>query len=209
MKIIPAVLSDNLEDYSKAYRLFEQMEGNNKVHIDIMDGKFVQTTSPDFESILKIETKLDKQVHLMVQEPLPYLDLCTKYGVKEVIVHLGTNYGNINDFINYNFETYLGINPENKFPEFGDMTFKSKGFLIMTVHPGLQGQPFLPEELTKVTQLRMKGFNRKILIDGSVNMETVNKVKEFLIDEVVVGSAIIKKDDPIVAYNELYKTVNS
>ncbi|MBP9759102.1 hypothetical protein KBD45_05385, partial [Candidatus Dojkabacteria bacterium] len=173
MKIVPAVLSDSLDDYSKAYRIFEELDGVSKVQLDIMDGVFVKTTSPDFESILKIQTKLDKQVHLMVQEPLPYLDLCMKYGVKEAIVHLRTNYGNVNDFDNYNITVYLGVNPEDNFLSFADLSFKVSGFLLMTVHPGLQGQPFLPEELKKAGYLRNRGFDGTIIVDGSINLETV------------------------------------
>ncbi len=183
------------------------MEGNDKVHIDIMDGVFVKTTSPDFESILKIQTTLAKQVHLMVQEPLPYLELCLKYQVDEVIVHLGTNYKDI-DFTNYNFEIYFGVNPEDKFSQFEELVEEATGFLLMTVHPGLQGQPFLPEELTKVESIRNKGFGGKIIVDGSVNLDTINDVVKYDIDEAVVGSAIIKKEDPIAAYNDLNKAVS-
>lgn len=208
MRIIPAVLSDNLDDYTKAYRLFEQMDGVSKVQLDIMDGVFVKTISPDFENILKIPTKLNKQVHLMVQEPLPYLDLCTKYGVSEVIVHLRTNYGNVNDFDNYGFKIFLGVNPEDNFLSFADLTFKISGFLLMTVHPGLQGQPFLPNELKKAGYLRNKGFDGTIIVDGSINLDTIGNLKEYDIDEAVIGSAIIKQPDPIKAYNELKKLIN-
>lgn len=209
MKIVPAVLSDNLDDYSSAYRLFEVMPENDKVHIDIMDGVFVKTTSPDFESILKIPTKLKKQVHLMVQDPIPYIEICAKHGVKEVILHLGTNYGEIDDLMKYGMEIFIGINPENKTIEFTDLISRVTGFLIMTVHPGLQGQPFLPKELLKVNYLRDRGFIGRVVVDGSVNKDTLPEVKTHKIDEAVVGSAIIKQIDPIEAYTGLNNLLNS
>lgn len=208
MKIVPAVLSDNLADYSKAFSLFEQMDGNEKVHIDVMDGEFVNSVSPDLESILKIPTKLKKQVHLMAKNPIPYVELCIRYGVREVIVHFGTDYEKIYNFGQYDLQIFMGINPENKFTEFGDLTYKVSGFLIMTVHPGLQGQPFLGAELEKVNYLRTKGFDGQILVDGSVNKTTITQIKQYPLDEAVVGSAIIKQPNPIEAYTELVKLIN-
>lgn len=203
MKIVPAVLSNNLEDYTKAYSQFEAMHGNEKVHIDIMDGIFVKTISPDFESILKIETDLARQVHLMVQEPIPYIELCMKYYVNEVIVHLGTNYIDMSFINKLPMDVFIGINPENKFTDFENILNEAKGFLFMTVHPGLQGQAFLPKELEKVQSARDVGYTGRIIVDGSVNIETINQVKKFKVDEAIIGSGIIKQKEPIKAYNDL------
>lgn len=202
--IVPAVLSDNLDNYTKAYRLFEKMEGNKKVHIDIMDGMFVDSESPKLESILKIETKLDKQVHLMEEDPIESIELCEKFGVKEVMLHIESSFDRFEELKNFkNIKFYLVFNPEIEIENGENFLEYFHGVLLMTVHPGMQGAKFVPEALKKVSYLHKIGFEGEIIIDGSVNKDTLGEILKYDVDQLIVGAGIIKQADPILAYNEL------
>lgn len=204
--ILPAVLSDQLEDYENALDTFGSFPGNDKVHIDIMDGDFVDSMSADLEEILELPTMLERQVHLMVQDPKEDLELCKKHGVEEVIFHYQSDfeeYEKLDEYKSEGMEIYLGINPEIDTIDIINLEGILKyfdGVLVMTVVPGKQGGEFLSSEIMEVINLRHKGFEGKIIEDGHVNIDTIDQVKNFDIDEFVVGSGIIKQPVPLSAY---------
>ncbi|MCA9385273.1 hypothetical protein KC717_01355 [Candidatus Dojkabacteria bacterium] len=203
-RILPAVLSDTLEDYGKAIELFESFKGNDVIHIDIMDGEFVKTKSADLKEVLKLPTRLKRQVHLMVQEPQDLISLCIDHAVEEVAIHYQAQLDSYDTILNETqTKFFLAINPEVTPSDIEDELMNFDGVLIMTVNPGLQGQGFLSDNLLKITELRQLGFEGTIIVDGSVNIDTIEEVCNYDVRDYVVGSGIIKQNDPAEAYRKL------
>ena len=80
---------------------------------------------------------------------------------------------------------------------------------IMTVVPGKQGQSFLPNNLDKITQLRKNGYTGQILIDGSVNAETLKLIlqQKYRPDVLNVGSYLVKANNPHEHFQILEKMI--
>ncbi len=206
-KIIPAVLSDKLEDYQKAFELFETFPGNEWVHIDIMDGKFVETISADLSHILTLPTTLKKQVHLMVEDPISYLKLCENAGVNEVVFHFESKLKNLRELTQFDtIEIYLGLHPHTSADTLNiEILEYVKGVLILSVIPGKQGNEFLPTELEEITKVKSLSRFESIILDGHVDLETIqlNNLKDLPVRDFVIGSAIIKTTNPLNSYQEL------
>jgi rpe: ribulose-phosphate 3-epimerase len=81
--------------------------------------------------------------------------------------------------------------------------------LIMTVEPGLGGQTLIPETIEKVKKLRKyideKELEVDIQADGGINLQNIELLKEAGIDNVVIGSALIKAEDKNDMINKLKK----
>ncbi len=76
---------------------------------------------------------------------------------------------------------------------------------VMTVTPGFQGSPFLPEMLDKIQQLRAHYYDGEVMIDGGVNANTIAviKNKKFPPDFLCIGSYLTKAPDLAQRLNEL------
>lgn len=210
MKILPAVLSESLEDYQKAIKLFESFPGNDSIHFDSMDGEFVSSKSCNIEDIIKLNTSLDRSLHLMVKKPQQFFELCNEFKLNEVAFHFRSEfseYETLSEYENVNF--WLVLNPDVPVSETSEVLKYFEGVLLMSVVPGKQGGEFIPEVLEKVTELRSAGFRKKIILDGSVNMNTIEYIKGYDVDELVVGSAIVKQSDPVKAYLALQDKLNN
>ncbi len=205
-KVIPAILSDSLDDYIRLLGSFEELDSNEKVHLDIMDGEFVDSKSCELDTVLKLQTTLKRQVHLMVVNPKEFVELCVKYGVEEVAFHYEALRGD-DDWRNFEeskIQRLLAINPQTSCDEITEYLDYFDGVLIMTVNPGKQGGKFLPECLDKGVYLRRGlGYRGRIVYDGGINIETIKSVLKAYADELVVGSAIAKSGNIKNSYNEL------
>ena len=169
-----------------------------------MDGEFVKTKSADLKEVLKLPTRLKRQVHLMVQEPQDLISLCIDHAVEEVAIHYQAQLDSYDTILNETqTKFFLAINPEVTPSDIEDELMNFDGVLIMTVNPGLQGQGFLSDNLLKITELRQLGFEGTIIVDGSVNIDTIEEVCNYDVRDYVVGSGIIKQNDPAEAYRKL------
>jgi len=102
---------------------------------------------------------------------------------------------------NRNFSIGLDISPST---EIDDIAFhydlsQIKHIQIMTVEPGYQGSPFLPEMLNKITQLRDHHYSGEILIDGGVNSKTIPTIQSHKNqpDIICIGSFLTKAGDDL------------
>ena len=170
----------------------------NYLHIDVMDGIFVENTSFPIEEIKQsylISTKpLD--VHLMVVNPINYLKELNLDNIEYITFHIELK-DNIKTIINHiksiNKKVGISINPDtdiNKIlPYINDIDM----ILIMSVVPGKGGQKFMPEVLNKINIIKEHNKDITIEIDGGINEETIKQLHD--IDIVVVGSFITNYDN--------------
>ncbi len=197
----------NAKDKIKTVKLLNSTN-INYIHLDIMDGKFVSQKSLPLEEIKVLskisEKKLD--VHLMVEDPLEYIENIKDISkIEYITIHLEIDQ-NI-DYIlskikSYGYKCGLSIKPNTDINKLEPYMQYLDLILLMTVEPGLGGQPFIVSSTDRLKDLK-RIANDKILleVDGGINNLTINKVKEANI--AVVGSYITTSENPIDKINSL------
>ena len=169
------------------------------IHVDLMDGLYVNNSNIEnyLEGLHNTNKQLD--VHLMVNNPLKYIDDIAKLNTKIITFHLDSldnPYEVIKKIKDNNILVGIAINPSDNLNILEKYYDLIDYVLIMSVVPGLGGQEFIKEVLDKVKLLQDK--NILIGIDGGINNETIKYLEDYKIDIIVSGSFICMSDN----YNE-------
>lgn len=178
------------------------------IHLDVMDGKFVEKKFLLPEEIIELskisEKKLD--VHLMVDNPVEYIETIKDLSnIEYITIHLEIDKdikSILSTIKSYGYKTGLSIKPDTDIrtllPYIDDLDL----ILLMTVEPGLGGQSFIKSSISRLVELKKLINNKtKLEVDGGINDETIKDVSEA--DIVVVGSYITTCDNPIEKINSL------
>ena len=201
--VSPSILA---ADYGKlAEEITKVTEaGAQYIHIDVMDGHFVPNISigvPVVQSIRKV-TNAVFDCHLMISNPIDYIDAFVKAGADLISFHVESNSDieqTIKKITSANKKAALVVKPNTPinvvFPYLKDISM----VLIMTVEPGFGGQSFMHDMLPKVTELRheieKQGLNVDIQVDGGVDDTTATLCKKAGANVLVAGSYIFKSPD--------------
>ncbi len=164
------------------------------IHLDIMDGKFTENETLDFNTLRNYfyENTKKLDVHLMVKDVKLYTELYSLLKPEYITFHLEV--GNTKELINYvknkNIKVGLAINPDTNINEIKPFINDIDLILVMSVYPGKGGQKFIESSTDKIKELRK--INNKIIIsvDGGINNTNINKLKEVNSSICVVGSYI-------------------
>lgn len=178
------------------------------IHLDVMDGNFVSQIALPPKEIVPLAKVSDKKldIHLMVENPLEYLEEIKKLSsVAYVTIHLEIN-KNLPEIIrtikSSGFKVGLSIKPTTPIDKLNPYLKDIDLVLLMTVEPGLGGQPFLPVSTIRLKELKkILPSTVKIEVDGGINDETISQVS--LADIAVVGSYITKSQSPEEKINSL------
>jgi len=204
--IIPSLLD---KDITKFEEDLKKVEGfASRVQMDVVDGKFapVETVAP--EVLLTIETPVEIEAHLMVEEPVEWVERCAAAGVTAV-------YGQVEkmtdkqDFITKAEEagmrTGLAFDLETSLIGLDEWVNLVDCVLLMSHPAGYQGLPFDERVLEKIKNVREMSPMVTILVDGGLNEENIKKCLEVGGEkmEFDVGSEILTADDPEAVYRKL------
>ena len=196
MKIIPAILAENLDEF--VMRMHQAEKFADYVQVDIMDGVFVDTRSFDVEMINNIRTPLSFEVHLMVQEPLNALMNIHNPSLRKAIFHVEAA-GDPARFIEKAKErglsTGLAFKPETPIDDFRDVAVRVDTLLFLAVDPGRYGSPFRPEVLRKLSGARQEFPDKTICVDGGVSLDNLKLLYDARVDCVCIGSRIFLHGD--------------
>lgn len=206
MKISVSIL--NAKDKKETIKILNNTD-ISYFHIDVMDGNFVKQISLPVEETLELskvsEKKLD--IHLMHSRPLSYIERIKDLkNIKYITIHLEIE-ENIQNTLNkikeYGFKRSLAIKPNTNINLLVPYLDIIDRILIMTVEPGLGGQPFLENSPNRIKEIKklIKDKNIELEVDGGINNQTINKVKD--VDISVVGSYITTSDNPAQRINDL------
>jgi len=181
--------------------IIKGLKGLDYLHVDVMDGKFVQNKQNNLEvfKILKKSSDLPIIGHFMVINPLTYIDKIIEY--TDIFVFHYESEGIIENIINkiniLNKKVGIAINPETSITKLINYLHKIDVVLIMAVNPGYSGQEFIsttPNKTNKLLGYRdQNNLNFDIDVDGGVGPDNAKLIKA---DILTSASAILKADDP-------------
>lgn len=210
LNIAPSILSADfghlMEDISKVEKCCKYL------HIDVMDGHFVNNISFGIPVIKSIRPKTDMffDVHLMVDNPEMYLELFSDAGADAITFHIECAKEPrtlISRIKAQGKKAGIAIHPstpvEAVFPYINDLDI----ILLMSVIPGHGGQKFMPEAESRLSAIReaidKEGASTILSVDGGINRETSATAYKAGARLLVAGSAVFCADDPVAAVEEL------
>ena len=214
--LAPSILSADFKVLGEQMKLTED-NGAKYLHFDVMDGMFVPSISFGMPVLKSIHNATDQvmDAHLMVQEPIRYVEAFKEAGADIVTIHLEAC-EDVNATIakirECGMKVGLSINPETDVKEVVPYLEEVDMILVMCVHPGFGGQKFIPESLDKIRAIRAmlneKNLETDIQADGGVYVENVREVLDAGANIIVAGSAVFKGDpaENTKAMMEILKT---
>lgn len=195
----PSILSAN---FANLERDLLEIKKNNigKVHLDVMDGNFVPniTFGPGQISCIREVSDLYFDCHLMVDEPIRFIDDFVSSGVQCLTVHVEAC-KHIHRTVEYvkskGIHCGVALNPGTSIKDIENILDIVDKILIMTVNPGFGGQRFINSMVDKISNLKKLLDNRNmgdklIQVDGGINDSTIKKVYMAGARDIVVGSYI-------------------
>lgn len=198
----PSILAADFKVLGQEMKKTEE-NGAAYIHFDVMDGMFVPSISFGMPVLASIHDATEQfmDVHLMVQEPIRYVEAFQKAGADCVTVHLEAceDVKTTLDKIHAcGMKAGLAVNPETDVKELVPYLEDVEMILIMSVHPGFGGQKFIPESLDKIREVRAmlneKNLEIDIQVDGGIYVENVREVLDAGANVIVAGSAVFRGD---------------
>ena len=210
IKIAPSILS---ADFSK---LGQEVKDISRyridfLHIDIMDGHFVPniTIGPAVVKAIRPYSELPFEAHLMISEPLKYIDSFIQAGANIITLHIETI--NEKDFITeakrlrqQGVKIAISLNPETDPGAIESVSKFSDMVLVMTVQPGFGGQKFMAEVLPKISQIR-SFYPGDIAVDGGIDGDNSKLAVKAGANILACGTYIFKAKDKKSAIERLLK----
>src|SRR6476620_11603046 len=200
MLIAPSLLAANFGCLTKEVKRVNT-SGAEWLHLDIMDGHFVQNISfgPAVVATVRPLSKLFFDVHLMCSKPEILLEPFAKAGAAQMNIHVELA-DRIPDLLwkikSLGKRVGLAINPPTSISHVQPYLEKIDSLLIMTVNPGFGGQAFIYETLPKIQQAwhwrSQKNLKYNIGVDGGVDLKTVADCGHAGADAFISGTALFK-----------------
>lgn len=182
--------------------------GAQWLHLDVMDGIFVPNISfgiPVIQSLRSISA-LTFDVHLMIQEPLRYVQAFADAGADILTFHLESSSdpeATIREIHRCGMKAGISIKPGTPVEEVFPYLNQIELLLVMSVEPGFGGQKFMPECLDRIRALREKAPKLDISVDGGINAQTGSACREAGANVLVAGSYVFGAQDTAAAIASL------
>lgn len=196
----PSILSADFGNLARDIHTIDEA-GAEYIHIDVMDGVFVPTISFGMPIIKSIRPLTDKifDIHLMIEEPIRYVDEFTALGADIITVHVEAckdTAATLKRIKALGVKAGITLNPDTPLSDVREFLPLADMLLVMSVVPGFGGQKFIEASLDKLREaviLRDElGLNYDIEIDGGVNFDNIRDIHEAGANIIVAGSAVFK-----------------
>ena len=177
--------------------------GAEYVHIDVMDGVFCPQLTVGPHVIAALHTRLRKDVHLMIDEPLGKADAYVEAGAEVVTVHAEASrhphrvlqeLGAMKTREGQAVVRGVALNPSTPVEALEPLLDQAELVLLLSVNPGWAGQRFLPatEERLRAARRLIESSGRAVMlgVDGGITRDNVGAVAAMGVDLIVTGSAV-------------------
>lgn len=202
MILAPSILAADFKKLGEEIRVIEE-NGAQYLHFDVMDGIFVPNISFGIPVLASIRpaTKMICDAHLMITEPIRYVEAFKKAGADLITIHLEACEdvdATIAKIREHDLKVGISICPDTSVSSLEEYLDKVDMVLIMSVHPGFGGQSFIPTSLDKIRQLKAlieeRDLSVDIQVDGGIGMGNVEEVVKAGANIIVAGSSIFRED---------------
>lgn len=200
--LAPSILAADITKLGDEVKTIDQW-GAEYVHIDVMDGIFVPSISygiPIVKGVREV-TSMVLDVHLMIEEPIRYVEDFVKAGADIITVHVEACkhlHRTVSRIKELGVKVGVSLNPATSLSSLDYILDEVDMVLIMSVNPGFGGQRFIPSSLNKIKELRNriieKGLSIDIEVDGGINKDNVKEILGAGANVIVVGTSIFSGD---------------
>jgi ribulose-phosphate 3-epimerase len=200
VKIAPSILSADFSCLRDEIQAVEAA-GADWLHVDVMDGHFVPniTIGPVVVEWVRKVTKIPVDVHLMITDPDKYAPEFIKAGADWVSIHPDTCVSpqtTLEHIRELGAKASIAVNPDVPLSKVENCFGAIDMVLMMTVFPGFGGQPFIPEVLPKIEEVRKRIEQSKqsilVEVDGGIKTDNIDRVVRAGGEVIVSGSGIFK-----------------
>ena len=204
IKIAPSILSADFAAMGAAVENVSRWQGD-WIHFDVMDGHFVPniTFGPVMCKALRPHTSLPLDVHLMVEDPIRWVEPFKEAGADILTFHVEADrhiHRTLQAIHAAGMKGGVVLNPATPIEMCKYVLCDCDLVLLMSVNPGFGGQKFIPQIVTKIFELaslkKEMGLSFEIEVDGGVNPETAALCREAGATVLVAGSAVFSAPDP-------------
>ena len=194
--IAPSILSADFANLGQECKAVLE-GGADFLHLDVMDGHFVPNLTMGGALCVSLRKALPKtylDVHLMVENPLMFIDSFADAGANLCTGHIETSVDPL-EFASVihqaGMDAGIAINPPTDVDVILPYIEAFDLILVMSVNPGFSGQSFIPEVLKKVTAIQEQlRPDQRLQMDGGVGPSTSEACRDAGCDVLVAGSAI-------------------
>lgn len=192
--IAPSLLAS---DFSNVQATLQQLskQGATWLHLDVMDGVFVETITfgPQFIRQLRPHTDMFLDTHLMITNPEKHIQAFAEAGSDLITFHIEAT-ANPNQCIelihHYGKQAGISIKPNTPVDAITPYLKDVDLVLVMSVEPGKGGQAFLPSAIEKLQALQGGAYH--LQVDGGINQETAAQCIQAGATNLVVGSYLFQ-----------------
>ena len=201
VQIAPSILSADFSNLESEVRTIEKA-GAHMLHIDVMDGHFVNniTFGPALVKSIRNKTGLPFDVHLMIDPVVKYITDFADAGADIITVHIEAEddiRGAVELVQSLGKKAGIAINPDTKIDTIIPFLDVIDQVIVMSVHPGFAGQSFIGDSIDRIQKIKALIANRDILleVDGGINSLCSQACINAGCDILVAGSSIFKTNN--------------
>lgn len=214
IKIAVAIFSGNLSNLNEE---LEKISNADLIHFDVMDGHFTSEITCGKSTIVSLrdKTNLLFDVHLLVSNPLRHIREFVSCS-DVITIHAETT-NDLPQALNFikeaGLQAGIALNPSTPVSKILPYLAKIDMAVVMTTDPTISKGKFDTTTLSKIEEIRnialKDNLNLDIQADGRINIENGRLAVQAGANILVVGSFVLKNDNPAWAIEELKNKTKS